>query len=662
MNTTQFASKNNNTMASLEEATKLTKHQRVHQLAKLYGCSKSIDRLMSIDDSDSDSDFRSSLVNISAKIPFHSACCHCSSKPRRIQMKSRSWRFRFLVARYATIVIFSMVILLASAQEEVNNNKKASRGDDKPLTLNESSRSPLSSSSHTAVPNENTIVSEPEPEPEPETETIPNKGQSRRRTNKGLEMPAGLLSGGGTTQGFSMIRNSLISGDSVLQRQLREKAKQDSLESIKMHILMRLNLKKLPNITKPILVPQTILEKFYKNYNASLSNSLRDHNNKPHSDSDSRTGLYVPEEIVTESSENVTKNIYNSEHTTSANHSSSSQNSSPEMQADDPNNFKEFQFIYNLGFDEHQNVANHKSTDFRTNDDDDHDNDDDDVEYESILSHISSIYIFPEQPHVRHNRKSELLRFKFNTGYSDISHVTLHLYLRGLEWISEHQPKIIEEIANYQNKDIVVALHRAIRRSNSTSYTHKAKIFEFRHKIPSGLGQWVNVDLKPLFGNEYDRMGPNPNQLQEIFIKGVEPWMRPLVVTTDSTSKNPLTVHIEIGSRKKHRRKRSVYLDCIESDHELRCCRYPLKVNFTSFGWHFVVAPDSFDAYFCSGECRVGYLEQYPHTHLAALTTSATPCCSPTKMSSLSLLYFDESHNLVLSVIPNMSVEGCSCS
>lgn len=144
---------------------------------------------------------------------------------------------------------------------------------------------------------------------------------------------------------------------------------------------------------------------------------------------------------------------------------------------------------------------------------------------------------------MRHNRKSDLLRFKFNTGYSDISHVTLHLYLRGLEWISAHQPKIIEEIANYQNKDIVVALHRAIRRSNSTSYTHKAKIFEFRHKIPSGLGQWVNVDLKPLFGTEYT-IGPNPTQLQEIFIKGVEPWMRPLVVTTDSTSKNPLVRYL----------------------------------------------------------------------------------------------------------------------
>ncbi|XP_020810013.1 growth/differentiation factor 8, partial [Drosophila serrata] len=286
--------------------------------------------------------------------------------------------------------------------------------------------------------------------------------------------------------------------------------------------------------------------------------------------------------------------------------------------------------------------------------------------YDNILSHISSIYIFPEQfqPHARNNRnrnkpKADFLRFKIANSYTDLSYVTLHLYLRGWDWISTHQPELIEEIEKQQSKDIVVTIYRAVRRSTNSSITHKAKIFEFRQRIPSGLGEWVNVDLlKSLFN--VDRGG---NKTQEILIKGAEFWMKPLVVTTDyATSKNPLTVHIEVGSQKKHRRKRSVFLDCTENDHDMRCCRYPLKVNFTSFGWHFVVAPTSFDAFFCSGDCKVGYLEQYPHTHLAALTTSATPCCSPTKMSSLSLLYFDDNHNLVLSVIPNMSVEGCSCS
>ncbi|XP_023163064.1 uncharacterized protein LOC111594132 isoform X2 [Drosophila hydei] len=560
--------------------------------------------------------------------------CQCNSPMKRLQMmimrNNRSWQFRLVVARYATTILLSILlsfVIFASAQEATRDVDRLLRSNNTEIHRNQTPVTPT------------------------HTPTIQNQSQSQSQKPRLSAQALGQLPA--SAQGFSMNRNSLITGDSVLQRQLREKAKQDSLESIKMHILMRLNLKKLPNITKPISVPQSILENFYKNYNASLLNSIWGHNSRPTSAAPTnvpRSALYMPEEIVTESL-NVTQNIEQSFDHSSKHREVSNRNASLEMQGDDPNNFKDFQYTYNVEVDDHRTAPKYKATDFKA--------DDDDMEYESILSHISSVYIFPEQPHVRHNRKTDVLRFKFDSGFSDISFVTLHLYLRGLEWISVYQPKILEELADCQNTEIVVALHRAIRRANNTNYTHKAKIFEFRHKIPSGLGQWVNVDLKPLLGTG---TAINPSQTQEIFIKGVEPWMRPLVVTTDSTAKNPLTVHIEIGSRKKHRRKRSVYLDCTENDHDMRCCRYPLKVNFTSFGWHFVVAPTSFDAYFCSGDCRVGYLEQYPHTHLAALTTSATPCCSPTKMSSLSLLYFDENHQLVLSVIPNMSVEGCSCS
>ncbi|XP_017051419.1 uncharacterized protein LOC108095039 [Drosophila ficusphila] len=432
----------------------------------------------------------------------------------------------------------------------------------------------------------------------------------------------------------SLYRNTLLNIESMLQRQLHEKAKVDSLESIKMHILMRLNLKKLPNITKPISVPQTILDNFYKDYKTSFKNTVK---NNMASTVESR--LFQKSTIPGNSNQNYT---YGNDTL----YEPFDESSSSQMQGDDANTVNEFNLKRGMDFNENKDEKPNSPVN------------NDGEEYESILSHISSIYIFPEQfqPHVRHNRKTDVLRFKIDSSYSEISYATLHLYLRGWDWINTNQPELLEEINAQQSKDIVVTIHRAAKRTNITSFTHTVKMFEFRHKIPSGLGQWVNVDLKTLF----DDIGSK--SIQDILIKGGESWMKPLVVTTDNTPKNPLTVHIEIGSKQKHRRRRNVYMDCTENDHDMRCCRYPLKVNFTSFGWHFVVAPTSFDAYFCSGDCKVGYLEQYPHTHLAALTTSATPCCSPTKMSSLSLLYFDDNHNLVLSVIPNMSVEGCSCS
>lgn len=133
----------------------------------------------------------------------------------------------------------------------------------------------------------------------------------------------------------------------------------------------------------------------------------------------------------------------------------------------------------------------------------------------------------------------DVLRFKFDTSYSDISYVTLHLYLRGLDWIRLNQPRIIRQLANKQNKDIIVSVHHAIRRTNSTNYTHRAKMFEFRHKIPSGQGQWVNVDLKPLFLTEA-ALFTDKTQTQDISIKGVEQWMQPLVVTSDNHSMKSL--------------------------------------------------------------------------------------------------------------------------
>jgi len=37
------------------------------------------------------------------------------------------------------------------------------------------------------------------------------------------------------------------------------------------------------------------------------------------------------------------------------------------------------------------------------------------------------------------------------------------------------------------------------------------------------------------------------------------------------------------------------------------------------------------------------------------------PCCVPDKLSSITLLYFDENGNVVLKNYPNMTVQKCAC-
>lgn len=125
--------------------------------------------------------------------------------------------------------------------------------------------------------------------------------------------------------------------------------------------------------------------------------------------------------------------------------------------------------------------------------------------------------------------------------------------------------------------------------------------------------------------------------------------------------------YIEVSLRdNSHKRtRRMIGMDCTENSKEVRCCRYPLSVNFEEFGWDWIIAPKQYDANYCSGECPYSFLQKYPHTHLVHLAApqgSGGPCCAPRKMSSISMLYFDHDLNIIYGTIPGMVVESCGCS
>ena len=95
---------------------------------------------------------------------------------------------------------------------------------------------------------------------------------------------------------------------------------------------------------------------------------------------------------------------------------------------------------------------------------------------------------------------------------------------------------------------------------------------------------------------------------------------------------------------------------------ETSCCMWPLLVDFNEFGWDWVLFPRTYEANFCSGDCSLGVVSDYPHTHLINLHSAAGPCCAPRKMSSISMLYLDEDKNVIMGKLPSMKVERCGCS
>lgn len=113
------------------------------------------------------------------------------------------------------------------------------------------------------------------------------------------------------------------------------------------------------------------------------------------------------------------------------------------------------------------------------------------------------------------------------------------------------------------------------------------------------------------------------------------------------------------------RSRRESGLDCNERSSESRCCRYPLTVDFEDFGWDWIIAPKRYKANYCSGECEQVHLQKLPHTHLVNKANprgTAGPCCTPTKMSPINMLYFNHREQIIYGKIPSMVVDLCGCS
>lgn len=112
------------------------------------------------------------------------------------------------------------------------------------------------------------------------------------------------------------------------------------------------------------------------------------------------------------------------------------------------------------------------------------------------------------------------------------------------------------------------------------------------------------------------------------------------------------------------RNKRSI--DCVGrvASH---CCRRRFYVNFTKIGWDsWIIYPKGFEANFCDGQCRAGFdgnngylytLQKMSQQNLTGLGR----CCTPSKMSALSMLYFDHDEYVIKRDIPNMRVDTCDC-
>ncbi|XP_028291732.1 growth/differentiation factor 8 [Gouania willdenowi] len=180
--------------------------------------------------------------------------------------------------------------------------------------------------------------------------------------------------------------------------------------------------------------------------------------------------------------------------------------------------------------------------------------------------------------------------------------------------------------------------------------------------VNAGVSSWQSIDVKQVLSVWLRQ----PETNWGIEINAFDSRGNDLAVTSPGLGEDGLQPFMEVKVSEGPRRgRRDLGLDCDENSPESRCCRYPLTVDFEEFGWDWIIAPKRYKANYCSGECEYMHLQKYPHTHLVNKANprgSAGPCCTPTKMSPINMLYFNRKEQIIYGKIPSMVVDRCGCS
>jgi hypothetical protein len=106
-------------------------------------------------------------------------------------------------------------------------------------------------------------------------------------------------------------------------------------------------------------------------------------------------------------------------------------------------------------------------------------------------------------------------------------------------------------------------------------------------------------------------------------------------------------------------------------DRPKSCSMGMLYVNFEDLGWKdWVIAPDGFIAYYCHGECSFPLTASMNATNHAIVSTLVhtfypmeypKPSCSPVKLGSISMLYYDDNSNVTVKKYKDMVIKSCGC-
>ncbi|XP_074019981.1 embryonic growth/differentiation factor 1 [Numenius arquata] len=146
--------------------------------------------------------------------------------------------------------------------------------------------------------------------------------------------------------------------------------------------------------------------------------------------------------------------------------------------------------------------------------------------------------------------------------------------------------------------------------------------------------------------------------------------LRSLCASIDSfLDTSLLVVTLSQQQCKASRRRRSAHHLPVTSSN--LCKPRRLYISFSDVGWeNWIIAPQGYMANYCLGECPFPLTAELNSTNHAILQTmvhsldpqgTPQPCCVPVRLSPISILYYDNSDNVVLRHYEDMVVDECGC-
>ncbi|XP_067416771.1 embryonic growth/differentiation factor 1 [Emydura macquarii macquarii] len=130
-----------------------------------------------------------------------------------------------------------------------------------------------------------------------------------------------------------------------------------------------------------------------------------------------------------------------------------------------------------------------------------------------------------------------------------------------------------------------------------------------------------------------------------------------------------LVVSLNQQQCKASRKRRSSYYAPVTPSN--LCKPRRLYISFSDVGWeNWIIAPQGYMANYCLGECPFPLTAELNSTNHAILQTmvhsldpegTPQPCCVPVRLSPISILYYDNSDNVVLRHYEDMVVDECGC-